>query len=218
MLTQSEENYLKAIYSLSEEFGESISTNLLSDKMETKPSSVTDMVKKLSDKNLIDYQKYQGCSLTKEGREKALHVIRKHRLWEVFLVEKLKLGWEEVHEIAEQLEHIQSTKLTNQLDDFLENPKFDPHGDPIPDRDGVIKIKKKSEPLSFLKQGDKGLVVGVEDGSLDFFNFLKRYNIGLGSEIEILEIFSFDKSILVNIDGKEVSFSEIVSKKIFIQL
>jgi len=218
MLTQSEENYLKAIYSLSEEFGESISTNLLSDKMETKPSSVTDMVKKLSDKNLIDYQKYQGCSLTKEGREKALHVIRKHRLWEVFLVEKLKFGWEEVHEIAEQLEHIQSTKLTNQLDDFLDNPKFDPHGDPIPDRDGVIKIKKKSEPLSFLKQGDKGLVVGVEDGSLDFFNFLKRYNIGLGSEIEILEIFSFDKSILVNIDGKEVSFSEIVSKKIFIQL
>jgi len=218
MLTQSEENYLKAIYSLSEEFGESISTNLLSDKMETKPSSVTDMVKKLSDKNLIDYQKYQGCTLTKEGREKALHVIRKHRLWEVFLVEKLKFGWEEVHEIAEQLEHIQSTKLTNQLDDFLENPKFDPHGDPIPDRDGVIKIKKKSEPLSFLKQGDKGLVVGVEDGSLDFFNFLKRYNIGLGSEIEILEIFSFDKSILVNIDGKEVSFSEIVSKKIFIQL
>jgi len=218
MLTQSEENYLKAIYSLSEEFGESISTNLLSDKMETKPSSVTDMVKKLSDKNLIDYQKYQGCTLTKEGREKALHVIRKHRLWEVFLVEKLKFGWEEVHEIAEQLEHIQSTKLTNQLDDFLDNPKFDPHGDPIPDRDGVIKIKKKSEPLSFLKQGDKGLVVGVEDGSLDFFNFLKRYNIGLGSEIEILEIFSFDKSILVNIDGKEVSFSEIVSKKIFIQL
>lgn len=218
MLTQSEENYLKAIYALSEEVGDSISTNLLSDKMETKPSSVTDMIKKLFEKDLITYQKYQGCSLTAAGKEKALLIIRKHRLWEVFLVEKLKFGWEEVHEVAEQLEHIQSAKLTNQLDDFLGNPKFDPHGDPIPDRNGVITFVSKSVSLSNLKAGQKGVVVGVEDGSIDFFNFLKRYEIGLGTEIAIIEKFPFDNSILVSIGGKEVSFSALVSSKIFIQI
>lgn len=218
MLTQSEENYLKAIYTLSEEFGDSVSTNLLADKIETKPSSVTDMVKKLSEKDLISYQKYQGCTLTNEGKKKALLIIRKHRLWEVFLVEKLKFGWEEVHEVAEQLEHIQSVKLTNQLDDFLDNPKIDPHGDSIPDRNGVINLSKKSIPLSELTIGEKALVVGVEDGSLDFFNFLKRYDIGLGTEISIIEKFSFDKSILVEINNKEVSFSSLVSNKIFIQI
>jgi len=218
MLTQSEENYLKAVYTLSEEFGESVSTNLLAEKIESKPSSVTDMIKKLSEKDLISYQKYQGCTLTEEGRKKALLIIRKHRLWEVFLVEKLKFGWEEVHEVAEQLEHIQSIKLTNQLDDFLDNPKIDPHGDPIPDRNGVLSVSKKSVSLSELEIKKKGLVVGVEDGSLDFFNFLNRYEIGLGTEISVIEKFSFDKSILVKINNKEVSFSSLVSNKIFIQV
>ena len=218
MLTQSEENYLKAVYTLSEEFGESVSTNLLAEKIESKPSSVTDMIKKLSEKDLISYQKYQGCTLTEEGRKKALLIIRKHRLWEVFLVEKLKFGWEEVHEVAEQLEHIQSIKLTNQLDDFLDNPKIDPHGDPIPDRNGVLSVSKKSVSLSELGIKEKGLVVGVEDGSLDFFNFLNRYEIGLGTEISVIEKFSFDKSILVKINNKEVSFSSLVSNKIFIQV
>ena len=218
MFTQSEENYLKAVYTLSEEFGESVSTNLLADKIETKPSSVTDMIKKLSEKDLISYQKYQGCTLTAEGKKKALLIIRKHRLWEVFLVEKLKFGWEEVHEVAEQLEHIQSVKLTNQLDDFLDNPKIDPHGDPIPDRNGVLSVSKKSVSLSELEIKEKGVVVGVEDGSLDFFNFLNRYEIGLGTEISVIEKFSFDKSILVEINNKEVSFSSLVSNKIFIQI
>ena len=218
MLTQSEENYLKAVYTLSEEFGESVSTNLLAEKIESKPSSVTDMIKKLSEKDLISYQKYQGCTLTEEGKKKALLIIRKHRLWEVFLVEKLKFGWEEVHEVAEQLEHIQSIKLTNQLDDFLDNPKIDPHGDPIPDRNGVLSVSKTSVSLSELEIKKKGLVVGVEDGSLDFFNFLNRYEIGLGTEISVIEKFSFDKSILVKINNKEVSFSSLVSNKIFIQV
>ena len=218
MLTQSEENYLKAVYTLSEEFGESVSTNLLAEKIESKPSSVTDMIKKLSEKDLISYQKYQGCTLTEEGRKKALLIIRKHRLWEVFLVEKLKFGWEEVHEVAEQLEHIQSIKLTNQLDDFLDNPKIDPHGDTIPDRNGVLSVSKKSVSLSELGIKEKGLVVGVEDGSLYFFNFLNRYEIGLGTEISVVEKFSFDKSILVKINNKEVSFYSLVSNKIFIQV
>ncbi len=217
LLTQSEENYLKAIYMIANELGSSVSTNVLAERMDTKPSSVTDMVKKLSDKKLIDYQKYQGCSLTDQGLIKALLIVRKHRLWEVFLVEKLKFGWEEVHVIAEQLEHIQSVKLTNQLDDFLGNPKFDPHGDPIPTREGVILSQSKQIPISDLIINDKGVVIGVEDGSKDFFTFLKRYEIELGTELKVIERFSFDDSILVELNGKEVNLSSFISSKIYVQ-
>lgn len=218
MLTQSEENYLKAIYSLSEDQSEAISTNLLADKMATKPSSVTDMVKKLSEKELISYQKYQGCELTSLGQKMALQIVRKHRLWEVFLVKKLNFGWDEVHEIAEQLEHIQSSKLTDHLEEYLGFPKVDPHGDPIPDKNGVFEKENKSIPLSEVKQKGKGVVVGVEDGSSDFFQFLKRYDIGLGTEILVLEKFNFDLSVLVQINEKEISFSSLVANKIFIQV
>ena len=218
MLTQSEENYLKAIYSLSEDQVEAISTNLLADKMSTKPSSVTDMVKKLSDKELISYQKYQGCELTAIGKKTALQIIRKHRLWEVFLVNKLNFGWDEVHEIAEQLEHIQSAKLTDHLEEYLGFPKVDPHGDPIPDKNGIFEKINKSIALSDVNLKGKGSVVGVEDGSSGFFQFLKRYEIGLGTEIRVLEKFDFDLSVLVLINGKEISFSSVVANKIFIQV
>lgn len=217
MLTQSEENYLKAIYALSEGGGEAISTNLLADKMATKPSSVTDMVKKLSDKGLILYQKYQGCELTELGQKMALQIIRKHRLWEVFLVKKLNFGWDEVHEIAEQLEHIQSAKLTDHLEEYLGFPKFDPHGDPIPDKNGQFEKFNKSIPLSELKEDETGVVIGVEDGSADFFQFLKRYEIELGTEVKVLEKFNFDQSVLVLVNQKEISFSSLVANKIFIQ-
>lgn len=217
MLTQSEENYLKAIYALSEGGGEAISTNLLADKMATKPSSVTDMVKKLSDKGLILYQKYQGCELTELGQKMALQIIRKHRLWEVFLVKKLNFGWDEVHEIAEQLEHIQSAKLTDHLEEYLGFPKFDPHGDPIPDKNGQFEKFNKSIPLSELKEDETGVVIGVEDGSTDFFQFLKRYEIELGTEVKVLEKFNFDQSVLVLVNQKEISFSSLVANKIFIQ-
>jgi len=218
MLTQSEENYLKAIYSLSEDQKESISTNLLAEKMSTKPSSVTDMVKKLSDKGLISYLKYQGCELTAIGKKTALQIIRKHRLWEVFLVNKLNFGWDEVHEVAEQLEHIQSTKLTDHLEEYLGFPKVDPHGDPIPDKNGVFEKVNKSIVLSDVSLHIEGIVVGVEDGSAGFFQFLKRYEIGLGTEIKVLEKFDFDLSVLVLINGKEISFSSVVANKIFIQV
>jgi DtxR family Mn-dependent transcriptional regulator len=218
MLSQSEENYLKAIYSLSEVQGEAISTNLLSEKMSTKPSSVTDMVKKLSEKELISYQKYQGCELTVMGKKIALQIIRKHRLWEVFLVNKLNFGWDEVHEIAEQLEHIQSTKLTDHLEEYLGYPRVDPHGDPIPDKNGEFELVKRSIALAEMKEKKRGIVIGVEDGSSDFFQFLKHYEIGLGTEIKVIEKFNFDSSVLVLIDGKEVSFSSLVSNKIFLQI
>lgn len=202
---------------LCSELGGDISTNILADRLDTKPSSVTDMVKKLAEKKLIDYQKYQGCSLTKDGLKTALLIVRKHRLWEVFLVEKLKFGWEEVHGIAEQLEHIQSVKLTNQLDDFLGNPKFDPHGDPIPTRDGLITHISKNEAISQLQINQEGVVVGVEDGSKEFFTFLKRYQIELGTLLKVEEKFSFDDSILVSVNGKEVNLSSIIASKIYIQ-
>lgn len=218
MLSQSEENYLKAIYTLSEDQLEAISTNLLSDKMLTKPSSVTDMIKKLSEKELISYQKYQGCELTILGKKIALQIIRKHRLWEVFLVNKLNFGWDEVHEIAEQLEHIQSTKLTDHLEEYLGFPKVDPHGDPIPDKNGIFEKIPKSFSLSELIEQSKGTVIGVEDGSSEFFQFLKRYEIGLGTEIIVVEKFGFDASVLVQINGKEISFSSVVANKIFLQI
>jgi len=218
MLSQSEENYLKAIYSLSQDVTEAISTNLLAEKMATKASSVTDMLKKLSEKELISYQKYQGCELTSVGKKAAIQIIRKHRLWEVFLVNKLNFEWDEVHEIAEQLEHIQSTKLTDRLDEYLGFPKVDPHGDLIPDKNGVFEKINKNSALSDVSIDSKGIVVGVEDGSTGFFQFLKRYEIGLGTEISVLEKFEFDASVLVFVNGKEVSFSSVVADKIFIQL
>src|SRR6056300_1724498 len=142
--TKTEENYLKAIYVLESKFGKEVSTNELANKLDTKASSVTDMVKKLAKKELITYEKYKGVSLSKKGKNIAISIIRNHRIWEVFLVEKLHYKWDEVHEIAEQLEHIKSDELVDRLDDFLEHPSFDPHGDPIPDREGNIPVRKQA--------------------------------------------------------------------------
>src|SRR3984885_5178673 len=139
MNTFTEENYLKAIYHLSHESG-SVSTNQIAAALNTKAASVTDMLKKLADKALINYEKYQGVTLTSAGQKIALHIIRKHRLWEYFLVEKLNFKWDEVHEMAEEMEHISSVELIDRLDKFMDYPKHDPHGDPIPDSDGKFKV------------------------------------------------------------------------------
>ncbi len=218
MYSQSEENYIKAIYSLSDHGHESVSTNLLAEKIQTKASSVTDMLKKLSDKKILTYTKYQGCSLTSEGRKVALSIIRKHRLWETFLVEKLKFGWEEVHEIAEQLEHIQSPQLTNHLDEFLGFPNFDPHGDPIPNAKGEFGSSQNRIHLSDCTTGTKGIVMGVEDGKSDFLQYLSQIKLKIGSEIEVTNILLFDQSFELLLDGKSIQFSQIVAKKIAIQL
>ncbi len=162
-----EENYLKAIYKLSLNGVQGVSTNAIADKLATKPSSVTDMIKKLADKKLVSYQKYQGVNLTKRGRDIAVSIIRNHRLWEVFLVEKLNFKWDEVHDLAEELEHINTHKLTERLDEFLEFPKFDPHGDPIPDKDGNI-VQHKDITLSDLSTGRKTVIVGIKNHSKVF--------------------------------------------------
>ncbi|MDG1518649.1 MAG: metal-dependent transcriptional regulator [Flavobacteriales bacterium] len=214
MQTSTTEDYLKAIFKLSGKDKVGVSTNSISEELSTKASSVTDMVKKLSDKNLVNYIKYQGTTLTKEGENIALMVIRKHRLWEVFLVEKMEFGWDEIHEIAEQLEHIRSPKLIDKLDEYLGYPKNDPHGDPIPDKNGVFP-KLKIFKLNELKIGEEAILTGVSEDSKDFLRYLDGINLKLGSEIEVLDFFKFDKSIQVKINNKtELTFSDLVSKNL----
>tara|TARA_Y100000589_G_scaffold247029_1_gene234974 strand:- start:7242 stop:7904 length:663 start_codon:yes stop_codon:yes gene_type:complete len=214
MQTSTTEDYLKAIFKLSGPLKKGVSTNSISEELLTKASSVSDMVKKLSDRGLVHYVKYQGTTLTKEGEKIALKVIRKHRLWEVFLVEKLKFGWDEIHEIAEQLEHIRSPKLIDKLDAHLGFPKNDPHGDPIPDKNGLF-TNQVDFKLNQLKTGEKAILIGVSEDSKDFLNFLDKIGLKLGSTIEVLDYFSFDKSIKVIInDNSTLTFSELVAKNL----
>ncbi|CAM4074428.1 metal-dependent transcriptional regulator [Gillisia limnaea] len=216
MFSLSEENYLKAIFHLENTYREGVSTNALAEEMETKASSVTDMIKKLSEKKLLNYKKYQGVKLSKSGREAAISVIRKHRLWEVFLVEKLNFNWDEVHDVAEQLEHIRSEKLISELDKFLGFPKRDPHGDPIPDAEGNFSVSNKML-LSDVKKGDSGICVGVRDSSAPFLQFLDKNSIALGKELKVLEKESFDKSMLVKINDKELRISHLISGNLYVK-
>ena len=186
MITLTEENYIKSIYHLGKQGATNVSTNAIAQDMETKASSVTDMVKKLSEKGYADYKKYQGVSLTEKGKTIAINIVRKHRLWEVFLAEKLNFSWDEIHEVAEQLEHIKSKKLISQLDAFLGYPTHDPHGDPIPDETGNIK-KIDKILLSEAKEGDHCICVGVQDSSTEFLKYLDKNNIALGVHLKVLQ-------------------------------
>lgn len=216
-MTFSEENYLKTIYHLTIISDSEVSTNAIAEKMETKASSVTDMLKKLADKDLVHYKKYQGVSLTETGKLSAKMIVRKHRLWEVFLVEKLDFSWDEVHDIAEQLEHIKSEKLINKLDDFLGNPTEDPHGDPIPDANGqIIKIEKQL--LSEFSLNKKGICVGVKDTSSEFLKYLDKQQIALGSAIEVLSKETFDASLKIKVDNKELTVSNKIAGNLYVKL
>lgn len=215
-MTHSEENYLKAIFHLGGLDGAAISTNAIAEQMETKPSSVTDMVKKLSEKGLVNYKKYQGVSLTATGRTTALAVIRKHRLWEVFLVEKLDFSWDEVHEVAEQLEHIKSEKLIDRLDQLLEFPKYDPHGDPIPGKNGEFQERDKLL-LSKMPVNGKGVCVGVKDSSATFLKFLDKNNIALGNLIEVLDKEDFDNSLHIRVAGNVLQVSHQIAANLYVK-
>ena len=216
-MTLSEENYLKTIYHLTAASTAEISTNAIAEKMETKASSVTDMLKKLSEKNWIYYKKYQGVSLTEKGKLAAKMIVRKHRLWEVFLVEKLHFPWDEVHDIAEQLEHIKSEQLINKLDDFLGNPTKDPHGDPIPDREGgIITIEKIL--LSELPENQKSICIGVKDSSAEFLKYLDKNKIALGSSIKTLSKEEFDLSLKVIIDTTEMVVSHKMASNLYVKI
>ena len=216
MFSSSEENYLKAIYHLSLTSLKGVSTNAIAKKLNTKPSSVTDMIKKLADKNVLVYKKYQGVQLTVEGKKTAANIIRKHRLWEVFLVEKLNFSWDEVHDVAEQLEHIKSAKLIDEIDALLGFPKYDPHGDPIPDKEGNLDQIEKSL-VSTLKVNEKGICVGVHDSSATFLQFLDKQQIALGQEITILEKEDFDGSMTIKINQKEITISNKIANNLYVQ-
>ncbi|HEX8545578.1 MAG TPA: metal-dependent transcriptional regulator [Cytophagaceae bacterium] len=215
MLSHTEENYIKAIYHLSIK-GKDVTTNSISDSLKTKPSSVTDMLKKLSDKKVINYIKYQGVSLTNKGNNIALGIVRKHRLWEVFLVEKLKFNWDEVHEIAEQLEHIESGLLIKRLDEFLGHPSYDPHGDPIPNEQGEINHKEKVS-LNDLEVNSQGIVIGLKETSPLFLQYLDKTGIYIGVKIKIIEKIPFDESLEILLDSKKtLIISKEVSKNILL--
>ncbi|MBT5289825.1 metal-dependent transcriptional regulator [Flavobacteriaceae bacterium] len=216
MFTLSEENYLKAIYHLEAFSGKGISTNAIAEKVDAKASSVTDMVKKLADKEVLFYKKYRGVTLSDLGNKIAISVIRKHRLWELFLVEKLNFSWDEVHDVAEQLEHIKSPKLINELDAFLGFPKKDPHGDPIPDKEGKFQ-KIEKQLLSTLDEKQSGICVGVCDSSSEFLKYLDNNNISLGKKIEVLSKEPFDGSLTILINTKKITISKKISNNIYIQ-
>ncbi|MEQ8415437.1 MAG: metal-dependent transcriptional regulator [Imperialibacter sp.] len=216
MLSFAEENYLKAIFHLSDSGATEVSTNAISDHMNTKPASVSDMIRKLDEKGMVTYKKYYGVNISRKGKVMALQVIRKHRLWEVFLVDKLKFNWDEVHEVAEQLEHIRSGLLIQRLDEFLDYPKVDPHGDPIPDENGDMAVAKKT-PLDKVEVGVKGKIVAVNDEGSSFLQYLDKIGIYLGAKLEVTERVDFDGSMEILIDNKQKVFiSREVSQNILI--
>ncbi len=217
MVTLSEENYLKAIYHLGTQGSIDVSTNAIAEKMNTKASSVTEMLKKLAEKNLVDYKKYQGVSLTNGGKVVAANVVRKHRLWEVFLVEKLNFSWDEVHDVAEQLEHIKSQKLINELDDFLKFPTHDPHGDPIPDREGNLQ-KFQKILLSQVNESVNCSCIGVKDSSDKFLKYLDKNNIAIGTAIQIMNKEPFDESMTIKINNTDLTISKEIANNIYVKL
>ncbi|NOT52281.1 MAG: metal-dependent transcriptional regulator [Chitinophagaceae bacterium] len=213
----SEENYIKAIFHLQQEDG-TVTTNELANELKTKPASVTDMMKKLKVKKLLHYQPYQGFRLSSEGNKVALTIIRRHRLWEYFLAEKLKFSWDEVHAVAEHLEHVSSKKLIDKLDEFLGFPRTDPHGDPIPDMNGKIETSKQI-PLTELAANKPAVVCHVSDQSTEILDLLRHKNISIGTKLEVKKKFDFDDSMEVRI-GRHPAFtiSKQLAENIFVQI
>jgi DtxR family transcriptional regulator, Mn-dependent transcriptional regulator len=213
--SSSKENYLKAIFHLQEEDG-IVTTNALANELQTRAASVTDMLKKLKTQKLLLYEKYKGFKLSHEGKKVAVQIIRKHRLWEFFLVEKLRFGWEEVHEMAEELEHISSKKLVDRLDEFLGFPKTDPHGDPIPDSSGKISMKQQVSLLD-LPLNVSAEVSNISDQSAQMLDLLKHKSIAIGTKLEVRKKFAFDNSIELKIKNQPaITISENVAKNVFV--
>lgn len=211
----SEENYIKAIFHLQRQEG-TVTTNELAHELKTKPASVTDMMKKLKTKKLLHYQPYQGFRLSSEGNKVALTIIRRHRLWEYFLAEKLKFSWDEVHAVAEDLEHVSSKKLIDKLDEFLGFPRTDPHGDPIPDINGKIETSKQM-PITELGVNKPAVVCHVSDQSTEILELLKHKNISLGTKLEVKKKFDFDGSMEIKIRQQLFTISEQLAKNIFVR-
>lgn len=216
-LSFTEENYVKQIYRLSKP-GSVVNTNSIANCIQTKASSVTDMLDKLADKKLIEYEKYKGVSLTANGKKTALAIVRKHRLWEVFLVQKLGFTWDKVHDIAEQLEHIDSNELIEKLDVFLGKPKFDPHGEPIPDANGKL-LNQKYKNLCHCLVGNICVITGVNDDSSTFLQHLNKSELTIGAEVKIIDVIEYDKSFELQISNKKtIHVSYDIAKNILVSI
>ena len=218
MPSQTEENYLKGIYKLAEAEPDAsgVSTNRIAAALATRAASVTDMLRRLADKGLLAYEKYRGVQLTPEGRRLALLTIRKHRLWEVFLVQQLGFSWDEVHDVAEELEHVQSPLLMRRLDAFLGHPALDPHGDPIPTEDGAVR-RPATRLLADLLTGEHCLLAAVKNTSAPFLQYLDKVGLQLGAEVEVLDRVIFDNSLEIKINNVHVALiSAEVSRNLLV--
>jgi len=218
MLTITEENYLKALLHLSadEIDNRGVGTNQLATQLNVRPATVNNMLKRLKDKELVDYEKYGKISLTSKGEEFAIQVIRKHRLWETFLFTKLDFTWDEVHEVAEQLEHVKSEKLIEKLDKFLDYPRFDPHGDVIPSKNGTFKVEVR-KTLADCLPGDMCEVVSVKDNNTDFLQYVGSLGIRINRKVEVINKLSFDGTLSLQIENKTVSVSQKIAENIYIR-
>jgi DtxR family Mn-dependent transcriptional regulator len=216
MINISQENYLTAIYRNLDEAGE-IKPNLLASKLEISNAAVTDMLRKLSRDGFVDYQKYKSIKLTYEGESYAKNMLRRHRIWEVFLHQTLGMPWDKVHDEAEKLEHSSSDEMINLLEEFLKYPEVDPHGYPIPDKNGKIKKHKSVISITELKENDTAKVIRVNDDVKNLLSYVTKIGISLGKEIIIKGKLEYDGSVLMMIDKKEVNISNKVASNIFVE-
>ena len=212
----SKEDYLSAIYKYREVDG-TIKANIIAEKLSVSNAAVTDMLKKLSKDGYVDYKRYKEIKLSKDGEEYAKNMVRRHRIWEVFLNQVVGIPWDEVHEEAHNLEHSASDSLINRMEEMLDFPAFDPHGDPIPSKDGKMPKLKKNISLSFLQADDKGTVVRVNDFDNNFLSYISKIGINLGKEIFVKQVLDFDRSMLVVVNGKETNISSTIASNIFVE-
>lgn len=213
----SKEDYLKAIYHLTNGKETLANTSKIAAYLNIKASSCTDMVKKLASDKLISYEPYRGVRLSPSGRKAAIYMIRKHRLWETFLVNTLGFNWDEVHNVAEQLEHTESPELITRLDAFLGHPTLDPHGDPIPDANGIVQNLEEKNLASYTPPADL-TVIGVKDHSSEFFQALTERKIALGSRIRLLKVFDYDQSLVVEVDGQEQTLTPSICRNLVVEI
>lgn len=217
MLSITEENYLKAIFKLTwESAKQETGTNDLATQVNVKPATATNMLGKLKEKKLVEYEKYGKSSLTKKGKLLAIEIIRKHRLWETFLFEKLGFTWDEVHEVAEQLEHIKSAKLIDRLDKFLDHPTLDPHGDIIPKGTGDLKIPIKKS-LNEVEEGIVCKVIGVANNSPEFLQYVDKVGLSINKKIKVLTRQPYDQMLEIDVKGKKTMISHIFAQNILIE-
>ncbi len=213
----SKEDYLSIIYKHCDEKGQ-IKANVIAEKLDVSNAAVTDMLRKLAKDGDIIYERYKSIELSSKGKELARNMVRRHRIWEVFLNQIVGMPWDKVHDEAHRLEHSASDELINRMEEMLDFPEFDPHGDPIPGKDGTIPKQKKNIPLSKLKKGETGTVVRVNDFNNDFLNYISQIGIQLKKEIFAVDVFDFDHSMLVRVDGKETNISSKITANIFVEL